>query len=96
MRMLLRVRVDTEAGTAALRNGRLEATIMDFINNVKPEAAYFFPDQGQRCASFVFDMQDASQIPGLVEPFLQELKAEVQLAPVMNLDDLQKGLSLLG
>jgi hypothetical protein len=88
--------MDTEAGTAALGNGRLEANIMDFMKNAKPEAAYFFPDQGKRCASFVFDMQDASQIPGLVEPLLQELKAEVQLVPVMNLEDLQKGLSLLG
>jgi hypothetical protein len=76
--------------------GGPEAAAKDFINNVKPEAAYFFPDHCKRCASLVFDMEDASQIPGLVEPLLQELKAEVQLVPVMNLDDLQKGLSLLG
>jgi hypothetical protein len=88
--------MDTEAGTAALQNGRLQANVTDFMNNAKPEAAYFFADQGKRCASFVFDMQDTSQIPALVEPLLQELKAEVQLVPVMNLEDLQKGLSLLG
>jgi hypothetical protein len=95
MRMLLRLRLDTEASTAALRNGRLQASITEFMNTANPEAAYFFPDQGKRCASFVFDMQDASDIPRLVEPAFQELGAEVQLVPVMNLDDLQKGLSAL-
>ena len=94
--MLLRVRMDTETSTAVLQTGKLEAIIKEFVDTTKPEAAYFFPDQGKRCASFVFDMRDASEIPRLVEPLFQELKAEVQLVPVMNLDDLQKGLSSLG
>lgn len=96
MRMLLRVLMDTETGNAAVSNGTVEKVIKEFVDQAKPEAAYFFPDRGGRAASFVFDMADPSQIPGLVEPLFRALKAEVQLTPVMNLDDLQKGLSALG
>ncbi len=96
MRTLLRVRVDTSAGNRAVPNGTIERVIKEFVEKAKPEAAYFFPDQGKRASSFVFDMQDSSEIPGLVEPFFMELGAEVQLTPVMNLEDLQKGLSVFG
>jgi hypothetical protein len=43
----------------------------------------------------VFDLPDASGIPPFAEPFFRELEADVELAPVMNAEDLQKGLSQL-
>ena len=41
-----------------------------------------------------FDMKDASDIPGIVEPLFVGLKARVELLPVMNADDLKKGLDI--
>ncbi len=35
-------------------------------------------------------------MPPFAEPFFTELGADVVMAPVMNADDLQKGLSRLG
>jgi hypothetical protein len=43
-----------------------------------------------------FDMADTSQIPELIEPFFLNLNAKVELVPVMNGDDLRKGLAKLG
>jgi hypothetical protein len=43
----------------------------------------------------VFDMADSSDLPPFAEPFFQGLNADVQVAPTMNGDDLQKGLSQL-
>ena len=94
MRMLMRVRIDTEAGNRAIEAGRIEKIIQEFVAQNKPEAAYFFADQGRRSASFVVDMKDSSQIPSFAEPFFLELNAEVQFTPVMNLEDLEKGLSV--
>jgi hypothetical protein len=40
-------------------------------------------------------MPDASDMAVFAEPFFEGLEADVQLAPVMNAEDLQKGLSQL-
>ncbi|HKH28632.1 MAG TPA: hypothetical protein VKA61_09890 [Sphingomicrobium sp.] len=43
-----------------------------------------------------FDMRDASDIPAIAEPLFVGLHAEIELLPVMNIDDLQKGLNAVG
>lgn len=40
-----------------------------------------------------FDLADPSQIIEVVEPLFLNLNATVELIPVMNADDLRKGLS---
>ena len=40
----------------------------------------------------VFNMEDSSQIPPVVEPFFTEAGAELHLTPAMNQDELQRGL----
>jgi hypothetical protein len=60
---------------------------------MQPEAAYFTADKGSRTAYFFVDLKDQSQIPVFAEPFFQELEASVEFMPVMNADDLKKGLS---
>jgi hypothetical protein len=89
---MLRIRMGVEAGNRAFANGSLKASMQAFMERVKPEAAYFFPDEGKRSALFVFDMQDASQLPVLVEPFFSALDADVTVTPVMNAEDMQKGV----
>ena len=93
MRMLLHVTLDTEAGNRAILDGSIAMTIGQFVEKTKPEAAYFGPHNGRRSAMFVFDMQDSSQIPAIVEPFFIGLGADIEMTPVMNLDDLQRGLA---
>jgi hypothetical protein len=62
------------------------------MDQLKPEAAYFFPDDGMRSALFVFDLKEPSQIPAIAEQFFQVLHAEISMTPVMNADDLKAGL----
>jgi len=93
MRMLVHVTLDTEAGNRAILDGSIAMTIGQFVEKTKPEAAYFGPHNGRRSAMFVFDMQDSSQIPAIVEPFFIGLGADIEMTPVMNLDDLQRGLA---
>jgi hypothetical protein len=41
-----------------------------------------------------FDMKGASEIPAIAEPLFAGLNARLQLLPVMNADDLKKGLDI--
>jgi hypothetical protein len=91
MRMLLRVSLPVEAGNAAAKAGTLGSTIEQILADLKPEAAYFFPDDnGNRAGSIVFDLKDSSQIPSVTEPWFLAFGAKVSLRPVMNPQDLAK------
>ena len=59
MRMLLRVSIPVETGNAAAKAGTLGSTVEKILADLKPEAAYFFPDDnGNRSGSIVFDMKE--------------------------------------
>jgi len=92
MRTMLRVTMPVEKGNQAIQNGTLPKVMMSAMQDLKPEAAYFYPENGKRACLMVFDMKDPSQIPVIAERFFMELNAEVTLTPVMNADDLKKGL----
>jgi hypothetical protein len=92
MRMMLKVLIPTEAGNHAINDGTLPKLLEDTISKLKSEAAYFLAQDGVRSAMIFFDMQDASDIPSIVEPLFMGFNAEVELLPVMNADDLKKGL----
>src|ERR1700730_16127945 len=97
MRMLLRVSIPVETGNAAIKAGTLSSTIERILADLKPEAAYFLADDsGQRSGSIVFDMKDASQIPGIAEPWFLAFNATVSLRPVMNPQDLAKAGPSIG
>ncbi|WP_217242806.1 hypothetical protein [Streptomyces sp. AC555_RSS877] len=96
MRVLLKVSMDTEKANEAIQNGTLPKLIEASLEQIKPEAAYFTSENGQRTACMVFDTQDSSQMPVISEPFFMNLGAKITYTPVMNHEDVQKGLSRLG
>ncbi|MFI8531190.1 DUF3303 family protein [Streptomyces aquilus] len=95
MRVLLKASLNTEKANDLIRSGKLPQLMQETMENIKPEAAYFTLDHGVRTCYLVFDMQDSSQMPPTGEPFFMDLDAELELTPVMNAEDLQKGLSQL-
>ena len=92
MRVLLTIQIPAAKGSAAIRDGSMRRTMEEFMNAVRPEAAYFAPEDGFRAAHIVFDMQDPSDMPPLLEPLFSTFEANVALTPVMNADDLMAGL----
>jgi hypothetical protein len=95
MRMLMRVQVPTAVGSKAIKDGSLPRVVQSTMERYKPEAAYFTSVDGVRTAYFVLDIADVSQIPVIAEPLFMELDAKIDLVPVMNADDLAKGLQQL-
>ena len=92
MRMLLKVKIPTEQGNRAVKDGSLGKILEATVSKLKAEAAYFIAEDGRRCALIFFDMKDSAQMPAIAEPLFIGLGAEVEFVPAMNADDLRKGL----
>lgn len=95
MRMLLTATMDTEAANQAVTDGTMSKMMQEMAEELRPESAYFTANEGKRCCYMVFDMKESAQMPPLLEPFFLA-GAEVDVRPVMSMDDLQTGLASLG
>jgi hypothetical protein len=90
MRFMLTVNMSVEAGNEAAKAGKLGEMLQSIVDELKPEAAYFLADKGQRSAVLILNMEDASQIPAIAEPWFLGVNAQIELRPVMVLEDLMK------
>jgi hypothetical protein len=94
--MMMKVSIGTEAGNRAAKDGRIGRVISATTEKLRPESAYFTAVHGKRTAYFYFDMTDSSTMPTIAESLFQELDAEIEITPVMNSEDLKKGLAAAG
>ena len=94
MRFFLKISIPVEAGNAAAKKGRFKS-IQQILEEQKPEAAYFLQDGGQRTAILIVNMEDASQLAEIVEPWFLALNASIECKPVMVAGDLQKAFPAL-
>ena len=95
MRFMIVVRFAGDAGNTAVSTGRVGPLIQSTLEQLKPEAAYFGPIDGGRGAYLVVNIDDASQLPSISEPFFQQLGATVTFLPVMTAEDLVKGIAMI-
>jgi hypothetical protein len=92
MRFLISAKIPTEAGNLMVQDPNFLSKLETYIDKVNAEATYFFEADGNRVAAFIVDIQSADHIPVLVEPLFSGMGAQVELHPVMSLDDLKKGI----
>src|SRR5689334_21046132 len=90
MRFLVKVSIPVEAGNRAAKAGKLGPIIQSIMADLKPQAAYFTDEHGQRTGYLIVDMQDTSQIPAIAEPWFLALEASIHIHPVMLPEDLAK------
>jgi hypothetical protein len=95
MRMLLKAHIPVEQGNRVVQDGTIKKVVGEVMNQIKPEAAYFLAENGMRGCYMIFDMTDSTDIPSIAEPLFQEMNAELELIPVMNIDELGEGLQKL-
>lgn len=90
MRFLMTFRMNTELANEAARKGTLASTIQSILADLKPEAAYFGDHEGERTAFLVVNLDDASQLPAVAEPWFLAFNAKVRAHLVMVPEDLGK------
>jgi Protein of unknown function (DUF3303) len=96
MRFILKFSFPTTDETNQwIRDGSIGQKMESILESIQPEAAYFCPVDGTRGGYLIVNMDDASQLPPLVEPFFQELGANVEVVPAMTQEDLRTGLQNL-
>jgi len=61
--MLMRATMDTERANEALQNGTMQQNLQQAMEQLRPEASYFYEDEGKRAALFVFEMEDRRRFP---------------------------------
>jgi hypothetical protein len=92
---MAKISMPTGPGNRAINDGTIGKLMQGAADRWRPEAMYFTTFDGQRTAYMVFDMADPSDMPVFAEPFFAGLEADVEVAPAMNAQDLQKGLAQL-
>ena len=90
MRFLVKASFEVEAGNALAKKGTLGATVQSILVDLKPEAAYFVAENGKRTAFLIVNMEDASQLPAVAEPWFLAFNASIEATPVMLAEDLAK------
>jgi hypothetical protein len=93
MRTMLTWTVPVERGNETIQDGSLAKTVQGLAEQLKPEAAYFWPENGRRAGMMVFDMTDPAEIPQIAEQLFLNLNAAVEFKPVMSAEDLQRALA---
>jgi len=92
MRVMIKFSMPVDSSNGLVSSGKVGQKFQSIMEDLKPEAAYFFPENGQRSGLMVVNMTDSSDVAKMLEPFWIGLNADVKLTPVMNGDDLKKGL----
>ena len=96
MRMLLKANIPTEEGNAGLKDGSMMESLNSILGDANPEAVYFYLENGRRTCMIIFEMNDVSQLPAVVEPWFLSMGADITLVPVMNGEDFEKAGPSLG
>jgi len=89
MRFLFKISFPVEAGNAAAKKDGFKA-IQSILEQQKPEAAYFVAENGKRTGILIINMDSASEIPAIAEPWFLALNAAIEVTPAMIAADLQE------
>jgi hypothetical protein len=88
--MLVKVNFPTPEGNDAIKSGAIPTKLKQIIDELKPEAAYFAEDGGERTAYLFLDMAEPADLPRIAEPFFHAFNARLTARPAMILEDLAK------
>ena len=96
MRYIMKMRMSLEKGNAAISDAQFGHKMHELLSEIKAEGAYFTTICGQRGAFIIVNLNDASEMPAVAEPFFLWLGADIDWYPVMTPEDLGKAGPAIG
>jgi hypothetical protein len=92
MRLMMTFKIPTDAGNKAGAAGDIGAAIDKLIKDTGAYESYFYMKDGMRAGVLFFEESDQANLTRYNEPLMQSLSAEIDIIPVLNLEDLKRGL----
>ncbi len=96
MRFMVQFWIPTEHGNEVVRSGKIEKVMKKLGEEFKPEAMYFYPDEGMRAGAMFVQSDNPAICTALGERMWFGLQARIKVTPVMNGEELGKGLTEMG
>ena len=90
MRIIVTYAIPIDKGNELVRSGEIGNVLQAIVEEHKPEAAYFYPnDAGERAGALVVEMQKGTDLPKIAEALFLGLNARVSMRPCFGLDDME-------
>ena len=97
MRILINFQLPPEPFNTMVREGTAGTAIKSILEELKPEAAYFYDPDGCRGGTIVVNIDNPSQLPSIAEPLFLKFEATCDFHIAMSPADLENaGLDELG
>jgi hypothetical protein len=93
MRFMVEFTVPTQHGNEIVRSGKIDKVLKKLGEEFKPEAMYFYPADGCRAGCIFLQTDNPAVGAAVGERLWFGLQAEIKVTPVMNAEELRKGLS---
>lgn len=88
--MIVNVICPIEPFNTLVRKGKAGEIIGRIIDDIRPESIYFTEQEGNRGATMIVEVTDASAIPAIAEPWFLNFEASCEFRIAMTPDDLMK------
>jgi hypothetical protein len=95
MRFMITCLIPVEEGNESANASSLGSTIQSIMEELKPEAAFFFDIDGVRGGYIVVNMDEASQISAIAETLFVGLGATIEVHRVMTPEELSQATSAI-
>ncbi|WP_305987268.1 hypothetical protein [Roseibium sp. MMSF_3544] len=92
MRLMMTFKIPTQAGNRAGEQHNIGTAIDKLIADTGASEAYFYMQDGMRAGTIFFEEADQANLPRYNEPLMESLGAQIDIVPVLNLEDLKRGL----
>jgi hypothetical protein len=90
MRLLVKITPNHQIFNQWVKDGSAPEKMQAILTSLKPEAVYFTLIEGRRSLIAIVNIDEASQMATLLEPWFLQLEAQVEAHPVMLQEDLMK------
>ena len=95
MKFLVKAIIPVEAGNPMVKDPNFQARMETVMGDIRPEAAYFTIDNGQRTGYFFVNVDNADDMARIADPMWLAWKANVTFLPAFTPEDMEQMMGVM-